>query len=78
MKNTKGMKKRKNKYFFPLLHLVGNFKVNDEIYAKYFENSRSVAFYQRRMEEEIEKFTERLDKQFEEWGKKEQSKKGKN
>jgi hypothetical protein len=52
--------------------------VNDEIYAKYFENSRSVAFDQRRMEGEIEKFTERLDKQFEEWGKKEQSKKGKN
>ncbi len=51
--------------------------INDEIYAKYFENSRSVAFDQRRMEGEIEKFTERLDKQFEEWGKKEQSKTGK-
>ena len=51
--------------------------VNEEIYAKYFENSRSVVFDQRGIEGEIEKFTERLDRQFEEWGKKEKSKTGK-
>ena len=46
--------------------------------AKYFEKSKSVAFDQRVIEREIEKITERLDNQFEEWGKTEKSKTEKN